>query len=260
MPVPVAVVAFEEVRDVPVRCHRRRRGVAARCRSQCRCERAGHACRPAPKRRGPDPAGGGDQQPEGELGPGRLRQERVHVGLLDRVRRVVRLRLDRPQASLVVLGDEVDPGIGTPPAGPVRPPPHPPQQVPVERVVAEIPRNDPLPLVAPTTGIRIKPPEKSAEVPHRPERLRGRRPAPPVFGNGPSYGQAQARHSPTDPQPVNVGRAAVVVGGGDGVVVAGAAVPPAAGTSTGRGCQAGAMSSAPSKVRRVWSEPSARIT
>ena len=56
-----------------------------------------------------------DQQPIGELSPRRLAQERVEVGLLDRVGRVVVLRLDRPQPAVAILGDEVDPCVILPP-------------------------------------------------------------------------------------------------------------------------------------------------
>ena len=40
--------------------------------------------------------GGGDQQPVAELGPRRLREKAIDISLLDRVVRVVCLRLDGP--------------------------------------------------------------------------------------------------------------------------------------------------------------------
>lgn len=87
----------------------------------------------------PDQVGGRDQEPEGELRPPRLGQERVHVALGDPVDGVVRLGLDRPQVSVTVLGDQVDTRISAPTARSLIPQPDPAQLARVDRLVGEEP-------------------------------------------------------------------------------------------------------------------------
>jgi hypothetical protein len=67
----------------------------------------------SPRRRA-EAIGGRDQEAVGELGTTRLREKGIDIALLDRVAGVIRLRLDRPEAAVVLLGDEVDPGVGRP--------------------------------------------------------------------------------------------------------------------------------------------------
>src|SRR5207249_2593109 len=71
-----------------------------------------------------DPVGRRDQQPIAELRSCRLAQERVNVRLFDRVRRVIRLRLDRPEAPLARLRHEVDSRVSGPPPRPLIPQPY----------------------------------------------------------------------------------------------------------------------------------------
>src|SRR5271165_2455432 len=70
----------------------------------------------------PNQVGSRDQQPERELRPPRLGQEGIHVAL-DDPGGVIRLRLDRPQLSATVLGDEVDTGVSAPSPRPLIPEP-----------------------------------------------------------------------------------------------------------------------------------------
>ena len=68
----------------------------------------------------------------------------------DRMIGVVRLRLDRPQIALPVLGYEVNAGVRSRPAWPIIPKPHLIQHAPVCRIVPEVPPADLLELATPT--------------------------------------------------------------------------------------------------------------
>ena len=95
-----------------------------------------------------DPVGGGDQQAIDEAGAGRLAQERVNVGLLDRVGGVVCLRLDRPKPAVLFLGDQVDPRIRPPVLRPLGPEPDVLEAAPVLGGVGQIPVAESLELVS----------------------------------------------------------------------------------------------------------------
>lgn len=114
-----------------------------------------------------DPVGGGDQQPVRELRPRGLREERVHVGLGDAVVRVIRLGLDRPQATLTILDNQVDPSVGPPPAWPLVPKPHAPDLVLVKRIAGQKPLADSLELPASPTLVLVQPSQQVAQVPHQ---------------------------------------------------------------------------------------------
>ena len=73
----------------------------------------------------PDSIGRGDQETERKLRARGLREKCVGVSLGDRMRRVIRLRLDRPQSTVMRLGDKVDTRIRPPSTGPVLPEPDP---------------------------------------------------------------------------------------------------------------------------------------
>src|SRR5258707_3434958 len=68
-----------------------------------------------------------DQQPAREDLAPRLGKEFVHIALGDPVCSVVSLRLDRPEVSVSVFGDQADAGVATPPPRSLIPQPHTPQ-------------------------------------------------------------------------------------------------------------------------------------
>ena len=120
------------------------------------------------QRGGTNPVGRCQQQPVREptpvrQRPARLAQKRINISLRDRVVLVVALRLNRPQLALHRLSHQIDPGVKTPPVGPLIPQPHltQPRAIP-GRVLQEPPANQ-LKLMAPNTFIGIEALEKLEE-------------------------------------------------------------------------------------------------
>ena len=70
-----------------------------------------------------DAVRGGDKEPVGELGSGRLGKEGVDVALGDGVARGVSLGLDGPELAVVCFGDQVDASVGAPAPWPLLPEP-----------------------------------------------------------------------------------------------------------------------------------------
>src|SRR4051794_22034179 len=80
------------------------------------------------------------------------------------VRGVITLGLDRPQATPSILGDEINPSIGTPTIRPLVPQPHPTKQVAVVRHVLQEPLAEPLELRPTRSCVRIERSEQPPKV------------------------------------------------------------------------------------------------
>jgi hypothetical protein len=104
------------------------------------------------------------QKPVGELWSGGLREKAVDVSFLDRVLRLVRLRLDGPEVAVMCLPDQVYAGVDPPTSRPVVPEPDLLNLSAVDRVVEEIPPTNRFELAAASPLILVQGREENLEV------------------------------------------------------------------------------------------------